>query len=453
MILDQHGRPTNSAHIPLYNEQLKGGWVQGSGIGRPHTSISQVMGVPQNRALERLAARVAFMTNPIISGAIEVMQGFVLGKGVAYGEHFDDRAHEYLEEFFAHNLLDRLTERWLYQYFVDGENLTLFPQHTTRQRAVRREPAYIGLYQVSDSLELESIPGVPHIPNQVLTQDNTLRSRDEFVWTAFKPMWNDLRGWPVIMQAVPAALSYIDFVNARIRLHKLQARINGVYKTFVFSKTAIAAEEEKKRNSAAFGIVPQDGSVLTIGKNPETGESEEFDFLRPDPKANDARQDGRMIYLLACVALQLPEHYLSFTGEVTRTTAANQDAPTQNALERHQGTVETWLNEVMRRELVRRDGTSQTYTVRKRRMLPGGDIAYDDKQVPASRYYFNWHFPEVRRHDLSDIVELVGAAADRNLASRQTLQSLLELDPAEEAERMAQEPERAEQNTEVDNDS
>lgn len=319
MILDASGRPIQSSS--LREQQIKGGWVEASGdLSRPVTSVSQVLGLPISRDLERVAARTAFLTNPLIAGAVEVVHGFVLGTGLSYGEMADRRAYAQLEEFFAANRLSELASRYFYQWLVDGENLTLFPKRSGRERASRNEPARIGLYEVGAQLILEPVPGLPHVIEQVMTEDDVIRDAGEFVWQAHHALWNDPRGWPVLMSAVPAALSYIDFANARIRLHRFQSRLNAVYKAFVMPGTSNeAAKELQRQKSAEFGRIPKDGVVLTVLKNPETGESEEFDFLTTDTKAADSKSDAQLLFRIFAAAVGLPEHFLGVTGEVTRT--------------------------------------------------------------------------------------------------------------------------------------
>lgn len=437
-LVDQFGRPLQ-ASVTHREQALRGGWVETSGdLNRPVTSISQVMNFPMNRDMERTAARVAFLTNPILAGAIEVIHGFVLGEGLTYGDMPDRTAYAMLEEFWATNELDALTSRYLYQWLVDGENLTLFPKRSTRARASRAEPARIGLYEVSNQLILEPAPGLPHVIEQVMTEDDTIRDGTEFTWQAHHALWNDPRGWPVIMPAVSPALNYISFANSRIRLHRFQSRLNGIYKTFIHATSPEAALKEQQDRSAAFGRIPRDGGVLTVGKNPQTGESEEFEFLTTDTKAQDSKSDAQMLFRIFAAAINLPEHHMGVTGEVTRSTASEMDAPTRNALARHQGTLRAWLDRIMRLELKRRNGPDRRYKVVDR-VVKAGRTVTETRFVPADALYFPWAFPELQSDDMEQTISKVELAAQQSLASRQTMQQLLGLDAAEEGERMAAE--------------
>lgn len=437
MLYDQHGNLLESSS--LQQDNLKGGWIETGQLGTPFSSTASLAGLEPNREVERTQARLAFFLNPVISGAIEVIHGFVIGEGVTYGEMADSRAQDYLEEFYQANRLEAKISRFFYEWLVDGENLTLFPKQGSSNRATRSEAARIGFYDVAHSIEFNEVEDLPDAIESIETENKVKRTENEFVWTAHRSLWNDIRGWPVIMQAVPAALSYIDFLNDRIKLNKIQSRINGLYKTFIYSKTADLAREEKKKNAAAFEGMPKSNKVVTIGKDPTTGESEEFELLSPKTNAGDSSKDARLIYLLVAVALSLPEHYLAFTGEVTRTTADSQDSPTTKSFKRHQNTVRTWLDNTMRLECLRRDGKGKKYKVQRSKVLAGGIISKETKRVPASILTFPWQFPELESESTADLVSKLNLLIKQRRISGATLSAKLGVDYAQEEELMGAE--------------
>lgn len=433
MILDQYGKQLES--VSSYADLL-GGWAEiGDGeLGSVSITPSQAL-AQLSRINQRSAARLAFLTNPIISGALEMIHGFVIGEGVTYGEMYDKRAQEQMEEFYAVNELENRISRWFYEYMVDGEHLTLFPSKDSENRASTNEAARIGYYDVSKSLEFFVEDGMPDNIEYLRVGDTkSKKAPDEFVWLAHRAYWNEVRGLPVIMQAVPAAASYIDFIKDRIKLNKLQTRINAVYKTFIHSKTAEAAIAEKQANSKAFSSFPKTNSTITIGMDPNTGESEEYNLLYPDTKAADSSKDARLIFILICTALNLMEHYLGFTGETTRTTATSQDKPVANALKKNQGLARNYLDRTMRLELIRRNGKAKMYRVRKSKVIPGGDISYTTKLLPASMLYFPWQFPNIESETVAETLSKLSFAAERDLIGNPTIAGKLGFDYALEQE-------------------
>lgn len=434
-LFDQFDRPMAGTTSDYYGDQIRGGWVQTTNPGQAFSTASSLTGQhAPNRMLERAAARTAFMLNPLLSGAVDVIHGFVLGRGLSYGEFHDKDAQLALEEFWSINDFEELANRWLDEYLVDGENLTLFPT----DRVGQNMPARIGFYDVATGFELEHEKGLPNHVTSVLTQANRLYEEGQFHWSAHRAYWNEVRGWPVIMQAVPAALAYVNFVNARIRLHKLQSRINALYKAFIRSTDPKAALQEQKDKASAFARVPEDGAVMTIGKDPGSGQAEEFELLSTNANARDSSADGRLIRLLVAVALNLPEHWLGEGGDVTRTTADSMSSPAKNSLEVRQQRVARWATSVFRLELKRRYGPEKKYRVRKARFRDGIRVV-DNAEVPADLLEPPWLFPEVDEENLEGIIQKVKLASEKRYASAQTLAGILGFDYAQELENMGTE--------------
>lgn len=411
---------------------IKGGWIEAGGMDKPRSSVSQILGLDLNRDVERKSARTAYMVNPILAGAVELIHSFVMGEEIAYGETADKKVNTAVEDFWFANDIDYMADRYFKEFLLDGENLTLFPKGLEG----REEAARIGFYDVDEHLVIETEPGLPHIPSKVkvkgglnngeeVTYDNT-----EFTWTAHDALWNDPRGWPVIMRAVGPALAYVGFANTRLRIHDLQARINAVYYAYASDEVDLA------KKAATYTNLPSTGKVLTLHKLP-TGEKEEFEFLETRTNATDSAADGRLIRLILAVALNLPEHYLGEGGEVNRSTADAMGAPAKKAFQRKQKWVKRWLNTIFRREMVRRYGPNARYTVKKYKVSEkGGGVDVSTSRVPIERFEFAWLFPEINDEDAMGLVRKVQLAAEFKLASRQTLSGELGYDYAAELERI-----------------
>ena len=92
VILDASGQPISAAAASP-DPSLDGGWYRVSqGLNHP-TSMSKVVGMANlSRIVERSAARVAYMTNPLVYGGLQAIMSYVLGDGLSYGEMADSRA-------------------------------------------------------------------------------------------------------------------------------------------------------------------------------------------------------------------------------------------------------------------------------------------------------------------------------------------------------------------------
>lgn len=427
MILDSKGDPIDMTDAR--DPGLSGGWRVSGGVADPVTSIPTFARGTFDRATTQRAARLAYHLNPLFYGAVQVVHSFTLGAGINYGEFADKRAQAGLEELWATNDLDELTDRWLIEHLLDGESLTLWPL-----AKIGDVPARLGFWDVVDGgLDtVETEPGVPHHVTRIKA-NHCWYEDGQFVWRATDALYNDPRGWPATARAIGPALAYMNFLDARRKIHELAGRINAIY--YAFAKD----DAELNRKGARFRNVPRSGAVLTLGQNAE-GKKESFEFHTPDLKSQDAAVDGKLIKQLLAVALGLPEHYLAEGGGVTRTTADSMGAPTRRGFQKRQRQVFRWLNAVMITELVRRNGPDQLYKVVSARVLPGGDISRSSRKVRAYLMETPVIFPTLNDEDLEGLIKKVEVAARLRLASRATLSGELGYDHLAEVERQQQEP-------------
>jgi hypothetical protein len=437
VILDASGNPISASTDP----GLRGGWVRtGPGIERP-TSISQLLGQPVSRHLERTAARLAYLTNPLVFGAIEALHGITLGTNLTYGRMPDERADVAWREFWEVNHLHEMADRVFRERMTDGETLTLWPTSSTTLRRNRDQPARIGLYDVAMGWTYETIPGLPSEIESVLTDGNTIHGPGEFTYQGhLAGLWNDPRGFPVLMQAVPAALAYVNFLNSRIRLHRIQSRINAIYRAFIDpSWSADAQRKALQERAAAFEKIPSDGAVVTIGMNPENGEGETFEFPNLDKKSVDSSEDGRLLRMLFAVGLNLPLLLLSDGEDANKATGSVQLKSTVMALEKHQSIAWRWLQGVGRTELKRRYGPAQTYRV-ETRSTKGGRVVTESEQVTADLIELPVTLPEITADDAEGILAKVQYARSQGWVSSQTGAGMLGLDLLAELDLLSSEP-------------
>lgn len=427
MILDQYGAPLTSAAT---EPGLRGGWVLTGGLGRATPQGASAYGV--DRRTERRKSRVAYFLNPVYWGAIQVVQGYVIGDTFTWGDHNDRRVRETVDELAARNDLPDLAERFWTEFMLDGENATVWIGDLTRDA-----PARIAFLDVDRGIDLKHAveTGITGIDAERETWEG-----GEFVWSAWDALYNDPRGWPVARHAVDSCVAYVNLLNARLRQQELQGRLNAVYKALIYGRNPEAKLAEQKAKAAVYGNVPKDGAVVTLAKDPETGMSEELEFLDPGRGASDAASDARLLRLVTASVIGVPEHYMGEGGNVTRTTADSMGDPARRALLRRQAVVRSWLDRTIRAELVRRHGEQQTYQVRRVEVSDDGRARkVSTKRVPASQVEVPWAFPDLTSDDVVALTRLVDMAVSRRLMSMQTARARLGMDPALEAERLQQE--------------
>lgn len=437
MILDQFNRPIQAA-LPEVEAAVPGmrtgGWAE---AGTVDPGANRAYGI--DRETQRRASRLAYYVNPLISGLVgNILVPYVVGDDFSYGVLDDRDARLALDEFWAHNDLASLGERIWTEYLIDGESAVVFE----RDREGDAAPARIGLVDLDKGIKLEhdTMNGVTAIETQGPKFTRAVWEQGEFVWTAHSALFNDPRGWPVMMQAIPAALSYIGLINSRLRMHDIQARINGVYKAFYKN-----GEDDKfKAKSQQFRRIPRDGNILTLAKDPVTGHSEELDFLKGDRGASDAASDARLLRLLISAALAVPPTWLGDAESSNRASSAEMNGPPLIAMKRRQSTFRGMMTRIFRLELLRRFGPEKRYLVRysetktDRTGQPIGK-SVKTKRVPAELLDIPWTLPQLNDATLDEIIRKVEMLAAQGLASKQTQQELIGLDVSEELERLGNE--------------
>lgn len=426
MILDPNGNPVTAA---APDPGMRGGWVIAGGLGTGGALPTNTGIYGVDRRTERRKSRVAYFLNPVYWGAVQVVQGYVIGDAFSWGDHPDRRVREVLDDLGALNDLPDLAERFWTEFMLDGENATVWTGDL-----VRDQPARLAFLDVDRGLQMD------HTVRTGITRieaDREHWDEGEFVWTAWDALYNDPRGWPVARHAVDPCVAYVNLLNARIRQQELQGRLNAVYKALIYGRDPAARLAEQKAKASAYGRVPKDGAVVTLAMDPESGRSEELSFLDPGKGASDAASDARLIRLVTATVIGVPEHFLGEGGNVTRTTADAMGDPARRALLRRQAVVRSWLDRVVRAELVRRDGPGRTYKVQVVEYAADGrQRKVNTKKVPASRVEIPWVFPDLTSDDITALTALVNMAVTKRVMSMQTARARLGLDPAVEAERL-----------------
>lgn len=440
MLLDRFANPIQSA-LPQKTQTVPGmrtgGWAE---LGNADPGTNHVYNL--DRTIERRASRVAYFANPLISGLIgNILVPYVVGDDFSYGMLDDKDAQRALEEFWSYNDLANFGERVWTEYLIDGESAVVFEQGLER----RDEPARVGIVDLDRGIKLEhdTMNGVTAIETEGARLTRAVWEKGEFVWTAHGALFNDPRGWPVMMQAIPAALSYMGLLNARLRLHDLQARINGVYKALYYpNDTTANADFEAK--AARFARIPRDGNILTLAKDAVSGHEEELEFLTAGKGSGDAASDGRLIRLIISSALAVPPTWLGDAEDANRASASEMNGPPLMAMKRRQSTFRGMMTRLFQLELLRRYGPEKRYLVRysetktDRTGQPVGKRT-KTKRVPAEMLEIPWMLPALDDTSQAEITEKVRLLASLGLASKQTQQELMGLDVAEESERLGSE--------------
>lgn len=384
-------------------------------------------GLLLSRDEQRKAARELYRCNPLMSAAVDTMTALVNGNGVTYGAMTDNTAYEALEEYYTLNDLDQFSVDLTSELLLDGEALIILADDVNPTEAGR-----IHRWDVATKFNLITEPGIPTLVTgvEVPTSSGQWRTLEphQFVYVTTGAKWNDPRGWPTAGKAITAARNYARLLEHRVRLHELRGRLNGIYKAFAQS------QEELNSKASRFANVPPNGNVVVLWKDRVSGQSEELDFTNPGTQASDAEKDITAQVHAVAMTFSLPEHYLSFGGDVNLATAQAMSEPTIRAVEKWQQLIVNTLTHLFRLDLTRRYGDrlfaqEVTEVINQQRVKR---IEY----VPASELTIPWTLPNARAEDAQAMTARARTAFDLGLASKETLSALLGFDWALELERM-----------------
>jgi len=406
----------------------------------------------------RLCKGLFFLPNPLFQGAVELVVAFLGGDEFSYAEHPDKAVRTCVEQFWsANNLGELFISRWLPEFLLTGESATVFP--TGADDPGPNLPARVALLDVDQvTVASDSRRGATasDMATSVSISDNfgniTTWNTGEFVWTANNAMFNDVRGWPVVLGAAHAAIAYIAMANARLNIHEVQQRVIAVY-TAALNPAGVgrdgmpdAGQSTWKAKTGAFRRLPARGGVIPLVTSPGykddkgnvyQGYTEKLEFPQPASGASDSATDAKTFLRLVGLCMGgLPEHWLGEGGHATRTTASEMNKPAMTLAKKRQGVARSWLDRLIRTELKRRNGPDKLYTV-VTYVGQGATRKKRTRKVPADLIEIGWSFPMIDEKALADLITRAELASEKNWAAPETLSASLGFDAGAEEEKLA----------------
>ncbi len=434
MLLDAQGQPLQkTAQL-----SLKGKWSDSTAYEYTfnNSAVQRRWAGYGSRAEARRQARVAYMTNPIVFGAVNLIAALVTGNGLSYKEIHDAKLRDTLDDFWVANDLSNTSRQIYTQYLIDGLAVLLSDISNTGRgqpaRVLAVNPLQIAEYE--QNLFKDTVA----VSVQLTSAQLQRFEQGQFVWNANTPLYGDKEGWSTVMSIAQTANTMTGLLEYRLAQHDIASRINAVYKTMLDREDMEnPVQNQLDRVRAQFTSVPPRSSVMVIGKDLETGHSEEFEFTRSNVNFSDIQNDWRSLMMILSLVTGLPEHYLGEGGTATRTTAESMTVPARASIEAHQGAFRVILNGLVRNEAVRRNPNAKYKTRVSRIINDGRDRITSNRMLPIELVEIPWTFPTIEQADITGLVAKVQAAATLGLASKPTLQQMLGIDPSIEAELMA----------------
>lgn len=438
-LLDQHGRPLRPRRARRAGPGAHQRWRDDTDLdyayGGYETAEPSLLDMERrwgwDRELLQERIRRAYHYNPLVSGAIRLLEGYILGSRISSGQLVDKSAAGAWEDFWRLNNLSRLTDRFFREIMQDGEALAVWPESPPAATAAR-----IGLVDISRGLRLETAPGDPR---RLVKAWQGGRSWDEgqFVYAGFEAGdFNDPRGWPPLATALDPARAYLHWLEDRIAVNRIMARLNAVHYAFDDATLEIdETGEEIEDKGTKFGKIPRTGALVTLAMDRMTGHREELQFLQGARQAMDAAEDGRAILRVFAIATGIT---LPLLSEATTSNLASARVQMQGmiaGLQRWQDLVRDWHSGLLRLELLRRFGAEREY-----RAGATGELRVSAQELSAPTV-----LPRISTRSVEELVRRVETGLGEGLMSRRTAAAELDLDYEQERHFMKEEGEMKEE--------
>lgn len=397
------------------------------------------LAAPTLRRAQELSVYL-WRTNPLAYWLIEIRLAYLLADGVTFqADDGDSEVQRWLEEFWSDpiNDMDSKFVEMARELFLFGElALPAFPAPNGQVRIAAIDPSVIesvmtdpdnatqaiGLTTRADAFTVKRRYRI--IVNgfeEALFSEQTQALRESFdggdaFYFRINALTTATRGAPELM----AVADWLDNLDGAMwaeleRWEQLRA--------FIWDVLLKGATEENIRSKAQEIFAPAAGSVRVHN------ESEEWQAVTPDLKAQDGSGFARLFRNYILGGLGVPEHWFGGGGDVNRATAGEMDEPTLKLMQMHQGRLTSILQ------------TMGRYVVRRRLAVTGE--AYD----PA-KHGFRVVWPALNTPDAAKMATAVQAVASavaiglqNGVLSEETGVQLMalvagllgaEIDPAEE---------------------
>lgn len=376
---------------------------------------------------DQARARAAYDETPLLNSAVGTVIDLALGDGVTYGQLDDPTAYDALEAWYSLNEIENLSKDMLRDWLLDGVLLPVIADD-----APRTQPAWVNLWDtITHPVEVRHERGNPRNVTSVRLprEQRPVVGIEAFALRRNRPARRDQTdlslGVSPLATAINPSYAHARLLEARLTLHEIRARINGVYYAFANSP------EELQAAAARFKNLPRSGHLATLWRDRQTGQSEQLELLTARVEGADAEKDIRAYIRTVASVAGIPEHFLAVGDTGNRATAESMSEPMIRRMESLQELIIGVLTELFRKELVRRFGPERLYSMT---IVEVDGLKRTPKtiQVPASQLTIPFGTPPVR--NTAADTDRVMAALERGLISQQTATRELGYDPALEAE-------------------
>src|SRR5690554_1152163 len=236
---------------------------------------------------DQARARAAYDETPLLNSAVGTVIDLALGDGVTYGQLDDPTAYDALEAWYSLNEIENLSKDMLRDWLLDGVLLPVIADD-----APRTQPAWVNLWDtITHPVEVKHERDNPRNITSVRLprEQRPVVGIESFALRRNRParrdMTNQTLGVSPLATAINPSYAHARLLEARLTLHEIRARINGVYYAFANSP------EELQAAAARFKSLPRSGHLATLWRDRNTGQSEALELMTARVEGADAEKD------------------------------------------------------------------------------------------------------------------------------------------------------------------
>lgn len=405
--------------------------------------------------------------DPIYRGIVDAFANFIIGAGVQVKAIDEDvKVAAYVDAFNTLNEMDGRDRDIVLKFLKSGE---CFIRLFTKSRDDR--VAKMPVVRVLNYWEIVRIERDPSDVETVIAYIRAYRDgmdvkeeripADEIIHVK-GGCKDDYRGLPPFQSIVKHCAWYEDWVHNRVVYNRLKTSfyleevINGT-PTNTSSAANQHPTQDQKYGKGGQEILrmPKMGTKITHNKNVE------YKWLKPEIRADDASEDGRIVRMAICTGAQCPEFIVGDASNANFASTMVAQNPFVRKIEYFQDMFETYFKELYRRVLshgVRMSAlpkmSTQTETVEKahnvgflrkvkysfraeEQMNQKGDIT---KKIPVpTKVEVEIVWPTIIKQNLKEETEAYQIHQAMGVAATSTLSQKLGYDYEEELRKIEKE--------------
>ena len=306
-------------------------------------------------------SRDRYWKTPEGRSLIESAVHYIIGKGIVYNAD-DENAivQEKVEEFWNHprNMMELRQKEIIRRALRDGE---VFIRYFTDKMGM-------STLRFVEPEEIEEIKSSPNdaediksyirrwTPSGSQTQKEESIQADDMIHLKLGVDMNMARGRPYIESIIKRLIQLEHFIEGRVRKNRIAAG-------YILEKIVKGPSGTSDQVSSVTGGMTNaatDAGISTAPKRmPKFGsvvvhnEAIEYKWCHPDIKADDCKEDARLIKLSICSGVNAPEYLLSDASNANYASTMVAENPYVRSMEDYQDTFEVYFQMIFRKVIER----------------------------------------------------------------------------------------------------